>query len=209
MSSKYQYFNGFKFTRDDKTGYYLNSSIRKRIHRYIWEYCNGEIPKGMHVHHKDGDKSNNDICNFEILNPHKHQSIHTNDRIEKNGLEIWQKRMEYARAYADDWHKSEEGRKWHKEHYKKHKEAMHKTHNFICKECGKEFQSTQINSKFCSNKCKSRYRRKSGVDDVIRQCEYCKNEFKVNKYSKTKYCSQSCSNRAEPRLPQLRKNKID
>ena len=31
------WFNGIKFTKDDKTGYYLNSSIRKRLHRYVWE----------------------------------------------------------------------------------------------------------------------------------------------------------------------------
>ena len=59
-NGKFAYFNGLKFTRDDKTGYYLNSTIRKRLHRCVWEYYNGEIPKGYHIHHKDNDKSNND-----------------------------------------------------------------------------------------------------------------------------------------------------
>ena len=60
MSSKYQYFNGLKFTRDDKTGYYLNSTIEKRMHRYVWEFYNGPIPKGYDIHHKDEDKANNE-----------------------------------------------------------------------------------------------------------------------------------------------------
>ena len=62
------WFNGIKFTKDDKTGYYLNSSIRKRLHRYVWELHYGEIPEGYHIHHIDFDKSNNDISNFYCNN---------------------------------------------------------------------------------------------------------------------------------------------
>jgi sugar lactone lactonase YvrE len=64
---KYQHFNGIKFTRDEKTGYYLNSTIRKRLHRYVWEFYNGKIPEGYQIHHKDKDKSNNDISNLELM----------------------------------------------------------------------------------------------------------------------------------------------
>ena len=62
------WFNGIKFTKDDKTGYYLNSSIRKRLHRYVWELHYGEIPEGYHIHHIDFDKSNiiRNLC-FAVL----------------------------------------------------------------------------------------------------------------------------------------------
>lgn len=51
MAEKYQFFDGKKFTRDDKTGYYLCSTgdennVRKRMHVYVWEYFNGPISKG-------------------------------------------------------------------------------------------------------------------------------------------------------------------
>ena len=32
----------------------------------------GEIPKGYHVHHKDGNKQNNRVDNLEILSPKEH-----------------------------------------------------------------------------------------------------------------------------------------
>ena len=69
MADKYQYFDGRKFTRDDATGYYLCSTkdkhgIRKRMHVYMWEYFNGPVPDGCHVHHMDEDKGNNSIENF-------------------------------------------------------------------------------------------------------------------------------------------------
>ena len=40
MAEKYQFFDGKKFTRDDKTGYYLCSTgdennVRKRMHVYV------------------------------------------------------------------------------------------------------------------------------------------------------------------------------
>ena len=81
MGEKIQYFNNVKFVRDDKTGYYLNSTLRKRMHRYVWEYYNGEIPKGFQIHHIDHDKSNNDISNLEMISRSKHAKIHANERV--------------------------------------------------------------------------------------------------------------------------------
>lgn len=47
--------------------------------------------------------------------------------------------------------------------------------------------------RFCSNNCKAKWRREQGIDDETRKCEYCDEEFKVNKYSKKRFCSRSCS----------------
>ena len=69
---KYIYFNNIKFTRDNKTGYYLNSTIRKRLHRYVWEFYNGDIEKGFDIHHKDLNKELekisklNELCLLEV-----------------------------------------------------------------------------------------------------------------------------------------------
>ena len=79
MQEKYIYFDGLKFTRDEKTGYYLNSTNRQRLHRYVWEFYNGKIDKNMFVHHIDKNKANNDISNLMLMDKKSHASLHSND----------------------------------------------------------------------------------------------------------------------------------
>lgn len=69
----YQYFNGKKYTLRKSIGYYgLSNEKRTLIHRDIWEFYNGKIPKGFDIHHKDRDKSNNKIENLELINHAEH-----------------------------------------------------------------------------------------------------------------------------------------
>ena len=163
MSSKYQYFNGLKFTRDDKTGYYLNSTIEKRMHRYVWEFYNGPIPKGYDIHH---------------------------DEHPGEGRKNFAKAVEAAK----DWHKSKEGKEWHSKHAM---ETFSGKRTLICEMCGKEYETQYHgNNKFCSNACRSKWRRKSGLDNVTRVCVICGKEFLTNKFKKVRYCSRSCANKA-------------
>ena len=204
MIEKYQWFNGLKFTRDDSTGYYLNSTIRKRMHRYVWEFSNGDIPKGFHIHHVDHDRGNNDISNLKMLSATEHETYHGLKRREENLLEL-QKRINYARMFASKWHGSADGREWHKKQSEKTKNRLFRKVDFICAFCGQSFTATKNGcNKFCSNKCKSAYRRKIGVDNENRICEWCGRLFTTNKYAKSKYCSLSCSNRGRNKI---RKNK--
>lgn len=198
MLSKHQYFDGKKFTRDERTGYYLCSTKsadgqRKRMHVYVWEYYNGKTPEGYHVHHIDGDKSNNTIENLKLISRHKHLSFHGKKQaVEKHDF-FARNLIENAQPKAIKWHKSQEGREWHKNHYEKMKNKFHEKKDYICQNCGKEFISTNVGSKFCSNKCKSAFRRKSGVDDENRRCSYCGKVFVCNKYSEKHFCSNTCA----------------
>jgi hypothetical protein len=45
-------------------------------YRKIYERCYGPIPKGWHVHHKDGDRRNNNPSNLIALTVSEHQRIH-------------------------------------------------------------------------------------------------------------------------------------
>ncbi len=45
-------------------------------HRIVWEDHFGEIPAGMQVHHVDGDKTNNDISNLQLVSPLEHKRLH-------------------------------------------------------------------------------------------------------------------------------------
>jgi len=208
-NGKLAYFNGLRFYRDDKTGYYLNSTIRKRLHRYVWEHHNGSIPKGVHVHHKDFNKSNNDISNLGPLIKKTHLVLHGIEKTLNDEWLEWARKnlTENARPKASEWHGSQAGREWHKKHYQDVKDKLHAREEKACDYCKVKFLGfRRIADRFCSNKCKSAWRRKAGLDDEVRICEYCKTEFETNKYSKQKCCSKTCSNRLFPRLPQLRKN---
>ena len=197
---KHAYFNNIKFTRDDKTGYYLSSKEikngkRQRLHVYVWEFYNGEVPKNYSVHHKDGNKYNNEIDNFKLLANPIHCKLH--------GLEMSQdtERVEKAKANliknaipkSKEWHKSKEGSEWHRKHYEEMKDNLYEKVKFKCEYCGKEFIAiNQGHNRFCSNNCKSNWRREKGLDNEQRICIICSKTFTTNKYSKTKTCSREC-----------------
>ena len=54
-------------------GYYARTKgKRSYLHRDIWESVNGEIPDGFDIHHKDGNKTINEIENFELYSKAEH-----------------------------------------------------------------------------------------------------------------------------------------
>lgn len=191
--AKCVYFNGIKFTKDDKTGYYLNSTIRKRLHRYVWEFYNGTIEKGYDIHHKDGNKENNDISNLVKLLKSKHLHYHNTNQTEEVINKKRKNIKEKALPEAIKWHKSEEGRKWHSKHSLEISKNL-KEKEYTCLNCDKHFYKKPYGvNKFCSNKCKTAYRRKKGLDNVEKICERCGGVFVDDKYNKRKYCSRECS----------------
>lgn len=204
MGKKFIYFNGLKYTRDEKTGYYLNSTNSVRLHRSIWEYHNEDIPKGFHVHHIDGDKSNNNIENLAVMDGKEHLYLHGK---QPEGIEKIQRAQPLGQEKAKEWHRSEEGSKWHKSQYLKTKDKLHEKKDFKCERCGTKFEAVKNGlNRFCSNKCKAAARRDSGIDNVTKDCEFCGTPFTSNKYQKKRFCSKACSNKGVVRLPQLKNN---
>lgn len=190
--------NGYRFRRDGKTGYFLSSRLiggrRKRLHVYVWELYNGAIPAGYEVHHKDHNKRHNEIENLEILTEAEHKQRHREETTEEQ-RQVRRDNLTYkARPKASEWHGSEAGKAWHREHYEAMKDRLHVVTEYFCTECGGNFLSTRMYSetenRFCCNNCKSAFRRRSGVDNVERKCEFCGEIFITNKYSKAKYCEK-------------------
>jgi DNA repair exonuclease SbcCD ATPase subunit len=185
-------FNNRIYKLHKREKYY--SCGNRRLHRDVYEFHNGKIEKGFEIHHIDGDKLNNNIENLVKLSVEDHKKIHeqtkTPEQLQKRITNL----LENASPKAKEWHKSKEGRKWHKEHYEKVKHKLFKKENKKCLECGSEFYGEK-RTKFCSSKCKSKYRRKSGVDNIKKVCEVCGKEFVVNKYFKTLTCSRTCSDK--------------
>jgi uncharacterized C2H2 Zn-finger protein len=188
-------YNGYKFTRDEKTGYYLSSckinGKRRRLHTYVWESIHGEIPEGFHVHHIDTDKNNNDESNLELEIPFNHLSLH-GKMADKEAIERFQRSGIEA---SKEWHRSSEGKEFHRkiaiESWKTRGE-----HEYKCTNCEKQFRTKKIYTEksnfFCSGGCKSDFRRKLGVDNEARVCTICGAEFIIRKYQNTKTCSLIC-----------------
>lgn len=154
ISNTAQKFNG--------ESYYLCGSYYqrkgKRLHRSVWEFHNGEIPNGYHVHHKDGNKDNNQISNLMLLDGSKHLSVHMSkpERVEQSRRTVLK-----AIAKAPEWHGSKEGAEWHSQHAKEYW-ATAPLQTYTCTFCGKEFQTKKVSYKgnhFCRPNCKAAHRR--------------------------------------------------
>ena len=162
------------------------------MHRYVYEYYNGEIPKNYDIHHIDENKDNNDISNLQLMQSNEHKKYHGNNLTDIQKQNLRKNLKENARPKATEWHKSKKGSEWHKKHYEEMKDKFHVEKEYVCKECGTKYKSTNVNTLFCSSKCKSKNRRKSGIDNEIRICKNCGKQFEINKYSKVQVCGKSC-----------------
>lgn len=197
MSIENQYFNGIKFyKRADNDYWYSTVPIEgKRVymHKYVWEFYNTKIPRGFEVHHIDLNRDNNDISNLRLMHKKEHQKLHNElNRNNPEWLESQRVRMKKASEKAVEWHKSEAGKEWHKEHAKKYNFGSLSYGMRNCIICGKEYEAKRKSQKFCSNACKSQYRRLNGLDNIKAVCPICGNEFIKNKYEKKQYCSVKC-----------------
>ena len=189
----YAYYDGHKFRKDIRSGYYLSTAKidgnRKRLHVYVWEKFNGPVPQGYNIHHFDENKNDNQIDNLMCMTKSEHHTWHAkHDRAKM--IDKWRKNLDKARIEASKWHKTPEGR-----------EVMSESHKGIspkkryvkkCKNCGKSYRAAFNRSKFCSPKCQTAYRVKSGKDNITAKCLNCGKPFVKNEYSTGKYCSEKC-----------------
>ena len=84
----------------------------------------------------------------------------------------------------------------HQEHIDLHwKMLVGKT----CEHCGQPFECSFLlrdRQRFCSNACKSAWRRAQKLDHEERICPVCFEPFMVNHYSKKQCCSRLCAQRS-------------
>lgn len=190
----YAYVDGYKFRKDTASGYYLGTQridgVRKRLHIYMWEKYNGMVPKGYEINHIDENKDDNEIKNLQCMTKSDHIKWHAkHDRAKM--IDKWRKNLDKARIEAAKWHKSPEGREWHKEHAY-HSIINTEIYHKKCLNCGKNYIAKKKFSKFCSPKCQTAYRVKSGKDNITAKCLNCGKPFVKNEYSTGKYCSEKC-----------------
>lgn len=154
ISDTIQEFNGDRYYL---CGYYYQHK-GKRLHRAVWEYYNGEIPEGYHVHHIDEDRSNNAIENLALMPGIEHMKMHgQEEQRREHGRQV----IKIAIEVAPEWHRSEAGREWHSQHIQERWEKM-EPYVRTCSWCGKEYETRDMGHKgnhFCSGRCKAAFRR--------------------------------------------------
>ena len=151
LSDTQQRFEGVTYYKCGP--YFQHDGVR--LHRAVWEHYHGPVPDGYHVHHIDGDRSNNDISNLACLPHSEHESYHAKQRDEYCRMHI-----ERIRPLAAQWHGSDEGKAWHSERGKANW-AMREDQTYTCDMCGNEFQSKRIykGNHFCGPNCRAKYGR--------------------------------------------------
>jgi hypothetical protein len=157
ISDKIQEFNGERYWL---CGHYFSRNMKKvkprRLHREVWIYHFKNIPKGYHVHHRDENRSNNQIENLTLLKAGAHLKLHQTPERRAWARENLAKN---ARPAAIAWHKSAAA----KPHYDKLAVTMKKfwkdrkpKHAKVCSICEIKYMAFFPKSIYCGKKCKSR-----------------------------------------------------
>lgn len=154
-----QYFNGRLFRVYPSSQRYFAQG-GKLLHRLVWEDAFGPVPKRCHIHHRNGDISDNHLSNLECIPMDKHLSDNWKNKFAKREEHF----TSYAREKATEWHRSEAGRLWHKRQAKRSKSwTKWKREKKLCPVCNKEFMGLVRKSGhsqiYCSPACKSSARR--------------------------------------------------
>lgn len=158
-------FNGYRYRRypDAQKPVHRNYFARsgKLLHRAVWEHHHGPIPKGMHVHHIDGNPANNDIGNLACVTRDQHWDEHRAAESERNKSPKQLEHLARIRSKAAEWHRSEEGRAWHQEHTKRSlAKTWGKPRKFPslvlqCVWCGVEMKAKSDRKRFCGARCQT------------------------------------------------------
>ena len=170
--------------RKHKNGYYCRTE-QYLLHRVIWEAMHGPIPEGHSIHHKDGNKENNEPANLECITQSDHAKRHWEEDYDN-----WKAKVCENIKQAHIWRGTKEGRASASKHHKRLWENP-KEYTRKCEECGQEFSTlSRKPNRWCSTLCHSRGYYKESKE--IRNCVDCGNEFEIYKYHKTRTCSMSC-----------------
>ncbi len=179
-------FNGILFNRRPGKRYFWGKGGALSLHRAIWAFHNGNIPPGHDVHHKNGDWNDNSVENLECLTPREHASRHPG----RGTFPGQREHLIRIREMAAEWHHSEEGRAWHREHAKRvGNNRISRT--IKCSQCGKGFESKcyEKGNRFCSRRCSNEWK----IDRLpAKNCELCGKEFHP-RGTEVRFCNKSCS----------------
>ena len=194
---KFVWYKGDKYSLRD--GYYISTS---RLHRRIWQDHFGEIPEGHHIHHRNGDGTDNRIENLECIDKKSHHKMHFN----------WEERKKILHSpeikeRAHQWHRSEKGRKRHSRTAREMWDNR-RSIQVCCVICHQLFQTMNYaGTKYCGQRCRSKaqYLR----DQIQVSCIICGKLFNTfKKKNHAQACSPLCGAQLSSLTKKERKNDV-
>lgn len=160
-------------------------------YRYIWEKAYGPIPtdkegRPFEIHHKDGNKHNNDLSNLECVSIEEHYRIHLlqGDQEACHAISLRMKK-----GYLTGWHHTEETLeklrkpKKNKVNYKKteeHKRKLSKAKKGIKLPARSEAFKNNLRKPKSEEFKKRVSATMTGVSKAKIQCPFCKKEGGAN-----------------------------
>ena len=73
-------FNNKRYYLHVPSGYFV-SDDGSRLNRDVWEFYNGAIPEDCVIHHKNEDKTDNEITNLELVEWGEHTTKHNSTGV--------------------------------------------------------------------------------------------------------------------------------
>jgi hypothetical protein len=146
--------------------------------RWVWEQVNGPIPDGCEIHHRDHDRTNNDIANLECVTAGWHDDYHQRlreDHVVIDGVEHrrCQRCGEYkptdlfTRRQAGTYHgycrpcsvvSVREWRRSNADRVRSYRREWNSVPRYerVCEFCGTSFLAKRTTQRFCSRSCASK-----------------------------------------------------
>lgn len=148
-----QYFDGGLYRLWPSDRYFSRGG--KKLHRDVWTMAFGPIPPGCHIHHKDGVHAHHALDNLECLPAGEHLSLSWREHGAHRSVHF----TAHARDRAAEWHRSDEGRLWHRRNAERSKGwTKWKREDRACEQCGITFNALVRKSgntqRFCTTVCK-------------------------------------------------------
>ena len=182
VSETQKKFAGFKFYKNVGKSFCCTISL----HRFVWQYFNGEIPDGYDAHHRDFNHNNNDIANLELVTKDEHKQIHAAVKSKRKP----EKKSTFTCAVCSrEYTSANRGNNTYcSAKCKKVAERVRAVEIRTCEVCGKEFK-TSDDARFCSRKCIGEFLK----HQETKICPVCGKIFSDVVSKRRKHCSPECA----------------
>lgn len=149
-------YRGETFRRYSATSYFMPSRQAyyqrgiEALHREVYKHEVGPIPDGWDIHHIDRDPASNGVANLVAMPVDEHHRLHNAE----HGF------SPQARAAQHAWHRSEDGRAFHRQNGRRIWENRAAV-DVVCQQCGNTYSTKRVWSKrdLCSDRCRAVWNR--------------------------------------------------